>query len=85
MKKATSQARKVRMMAKLILEFDALEEQREAAYAVNGLKYYCALSEIEISLRNKLKYGSLTDEQQNILEEIQRQFYEITEGLLDDR
>ena len=73
------------MMAKLILEFDALEEQREAAHAVNGLKYYCALSEIEISLRNKLKYGSLTDEQQNILEEIQRQFYEITEGLLDDR
>ena len=73
------------MMAKLILEFDAMEEQREAAHAVNGLKYYCALSEIEVLLRNKLKYGPLTDEQQNILEEIQRQFYEITEGLLDDR
>ena len=73
------------MMAKLILEFDALEEQREAAHAVNGLKYYCALSEIEVLLRNKLKYGPLTDEQQNILEEIQRQFYFITEGLLDDR
>ena len=72
------------MMAKLILEFDALEEQREAAHAVNGLKYYCALSEIDVLLRNKLKYGPLTDEQQNILEEIQRQFYEITEGLLDD-
>ena len=73
------------MMAKLILEFDALQEQREAAHAVNGLKYYCALSEIEVVLRNKLKYGPLTDEQQNILEEIQRQFYFITEGLLDDR
>ena len=73
------------MMAKLILEFDALQEQVEAAHAVNGLKYYCALSEIEVLLRNKLKYGPLTDEQQNILEEIQRQFYEITEGLLDDR
>jgi hypothetical protein len=30
------------MMAKLILEFDPFEEQREAAHAVNGLKYYGA-------------------------------------------
>ena len=73
------------MMAKLILEFDALEEQREAAHAVNGLKYYCALSEIEVLLRNKLKYGPLTEDQHELLESIQRQFFEITEGLLDDR
>ena len=72
------------MMAKLILEFDALEEQREAAHAVNGLKYYCALSEMEVLLRNKLKYGPLTNEQQSLLEELQRQFFDITEGLLDD-
>ena len=73
------------MMAKLILEFDALEEQREAAHAVNGLKYYCALSEIEVVLRNKLKYGPLTTDQENILLEVRDRFYEITEGLLDDR
>ena len=72
------------MMAKLILEFDALEEQREAAHAVNGLKYYCALSEIEVVLRNKLKYGPLTTDQENILLEVRDRFYEITEGLLDD-
>ena len=72
------------MMAKLILEFDALEEQREAAHAVNGLKYYCALSELEILFRNKLKYGPLTNEQQSLLEELQRQSLDITEGLLDD-
>ena len=72
------------MMAKLILEFDALEEQREAAHAVNGLKYYCALSEIEVLLRNKLKYGPLTTDQENILLEVRDRFYEITEGLLDD-
>lgn len=72
------------MMAKLILEFDAREEQREAAYAVNGLKYYCALSEIEVLLRNKLKYGPLTTDQETILLEVRDKFYEITEGLLDD-
>ena len=72
------------MMAKLILEFDALEEQREAAHAVNGLKYYCALSEIENLLRNKLKYGPLTTDQETILLEVRDKFYEITEGLLDD-
>ena len=72
------------MMAKLILEFDALEEQREAAHAVNGLKYYCALSELEVVLRNKLKYGPLTTDQENILLEVRDRFYEITEGLLDD-
>jgi hypothetical protein len=50
------------MMAKLILEFDPFEEQREATHAVNGLKYYCALSDRlgQSCLRNKLKYGSLT-------------------------
>ena len=73
------------MMAKVILEFDAFEEQREAAHAVNGLKYYCALSEIETVFRNKLKYGPLTDEQHEMLEELQTKFLEITEGLLDDR
>ena len=72
------------MMAKLILEFDPFEEQREAAHAVNGLKYYCALSEIEVLLRNKLKYGPLSDEQEIILLDVQNKFYEITEGLLDD-
>jgi hypothetical protein len=72
------------MMAKLILEFDAIEEQREASYAVNGLKYYGALSEINALLRNKLKHGSLTEEQQFIVEEIEGNFYEITEGLFDD-
>ena len=72
------------MMAKLILEFDAIEEQREASYAVNGLKYYCALSEIEVLLRNKLKHGSLTTDQMDILHQVRDGFYVITEGLLND-
>jgi hypothetical protein len=45
------------MMAKLILEFDPFEEQREAAHAVNGLKYYCALTDLDVLFRSKLKYG----------------------------
>jgi len=69
-------------MAKLILEFDAFEEQSEAAHAVNGLKYYSALTSLDILFRNKLKYSPLTDEQQSLLEELQRQFLDITEGLL---
>jgi hypothetical protein len=84
LKKATPLARKVRMMAKLILEFDAIEEQREAAHAVNGLKYYGALTDLDVLFRSKLKYGPLTDEQHTIVEELQRQFFDITEGLLDD-
>jgi hypothetical protein len=72
------------MMAKLILEFDPFEEQREATHAVNGLKYYCALSEIEVLLRNKTKHGSLTTDQVDILLEVRDSFYDITQGLLDD-
>jgi hypothetical protein len=57
------------MMAKLILEFDPFEEQREAAHAVNGLKYYCALTDLDALFRSKLKYGPLTDEQITLLDD----------------
>jgi len=66
------------------LSLTRFEEQREAAHAVNGLKYYCALSEIEVLLRNKTKHGPLTTDQVDILLEVRDSFYEITQGLLDD-
>lgn len=73
------------MMAKLILEFDAVEEQEAASQAVNGPNYYDALCQIENKIKQNLKYSELTDEQFQFMEDFQTFFYEVTAGLLHDR
>ena len=59
------------------LEFDAEEERGEFEDAVNGYKYKLALWDISQVIRNKLKYGDLTDEQDKAWESISESFWNV--------
>ena len=45
-------------MAKITLEFDAIEEAQEAANAINGSKWKALVWELDQKLRNTTKYGA---------------------------
>jgi len=63
-------------MPKTIIEFNQ-EEEHELEMCQNGLRYHCALWEFKQYLRNELKYGTYSEEQLKIIEEIQDNFFEI--------
>jgi len=65
---------------KLILEF-AEDERQQFEMAYRGVEYYTALSEIRNHIRQKLKYGELTEAQTNAYEDLHNVFYEVTGGL----
>jgi hypothetical protein len=44
-------------MGKVILEFDAVEEQEDISCALNGYKYKLALWTLDNDLRGKIKYS----------------------------
>ena len=44
-------------MAKVILEFDAIEEQDDIQSALNGYKWKLAMDELDNKLRDTTKYG----------------------------
>ena len=68
------------MTVKLILEF-AEDERQQFEMAYRGVEYYTALSEIRNHIRQKLKYGELTEEQTTVYEDLHNFFYEVTGGL----
>ena len=68
------------MTVKLILEF-AEDERQQFEMAYRGVEYYTALSEIRNHIRQKLKYGELTEEQTTVYEDMHNVFYEVTGGL----
>ena len=45
-------------MAKVILEFDATEEQDDIQSALNGYKWKLAMDELDNKLRDTTKYGA---------------------------
>lgn len=45
-------------MAKITLEFDAIEEAQEARNAINGGKWKALVWELDQKLRNTTKYGA---------------------------
>ncbi len=45
-------------MAKVILEFDSVEEQTEINSAINGWKWEAAMWDLDQELRNTIKYGA---------------------------
>ena len=63
-------------MPKTIIEFNQ-EEEHELERCQNGLRYHFALWEFKQYLRNELKYGTYSEEQLKIIEEIQDNFFEI--------
>jgi len=57
-------------MPKAILEFDLPTESIEHYDALKGSHYRCIIEETLNLIRNKLKYGNLQKEQEELLEEI---------------
>ena len=45
-------------MAKVILEFDSIEEQEDIQNALNGYKWRLAMWDLDQELRNTTKYGA---------------------------
>jgi hypothetical protein len=45
-------------MAKIILEFDAIEDAQDARTAIDGLKWKSAMWDLDQLLRGTTKYGS---------------------------
>jgi hypothetical protein len=68
-------------MAKIILEFDPVEEREEAHIAIKAGSYFSALSNIAEYLRGLEKHSDLTKEQAELLTNIRTTFNEETEDL----
>jgi hypothetical protein len=64
---------------KAILEFNLPEDKSDFIIAQNGIKYYCAIRDIEDLLRKKVKYESdkYTNEQMQVIEEIREEILNI--------
>ena len=58
------------------LEFNLPEDTEEFYCASNGANYYSVCHELDQHLRNKLKYGNLTEEQDIIYQEIRDKLHE---------
>lgn len=67
-------------MSKAKLIFSLPEESEEHQDALNGWKYKAAISDMYQYIRRKLK-DDVSDEEYNILKNIQREFLNTTEGL----
>lgn len=67
---------------KAILEFNLPEDQSEYDLAINGIKYYSALSDIREWLRRRLKYESelMTPPYRAAFEEMQEEFFNILQS-----
>lgn len=68
-------------MAKIILEFDPVEEREEAQIAIQATRYFSALSNIYEHLKNIDESAELTSEQKKLLNDIICIFKEETEEL----
>ena len=68
------------MTVKLILEFTE-EERQQFEMAYRGVQYYSALTQIREHLRQKLKYGDLSETEAATYEKLQGFFFEVTDGL----
>lgn len=68
-------------MAKIILEFDPVEEREEAEIAIRATSYYSALTSLAEYLHNLDDHADLTEEQKKLLEDIRVVFKEETSSL----
>lgn len=62
---------------KTILEFNLPDDKEDLQFALNGVSYYLALTDMQDWLRSQIKYGDYTDDQDKLLEIIQSKFYDI--------
>lgn len=75
-------------MAKVILEFDAIEEAQDVQDALNGTKWKIAMWDLDQALRGTTKYDTsifnpaerASEEEQNIAEKYREIIREIISG-----
>ncbi len=68
---------------KAILEFSLPEDREEFNLAQKGAMYKALLDDTRSILRNYRKYHDLKPEAAKLIEEIETEFNEITEGIWD--
>ena len=62
---------------KAILEFNLPEDEVEFRQAVDAGNMHCVLFDFSQHLRQKLKYGNLSEAEEDIYEKIKSEFLEI--------
>ena len=68
---------------KIILEFTH-EEAKQAEQSYRGPEYAMAVEDFRNHLRNIIKYGEYSEETGVLLTNLQYEFHNIFQGLLDD-
>jgi hypothetical protein len=65
-------------MAKVILEFDPIEDREEMESAINGSKWKMLVWDLDQHLRSELKYNDkITGDVYDALERIRKQLHEL--------
>ena len=64
-------------MAKVIFEFDPIEDKEEMDTALNGWKWKALVWDLDQELRSKLKHSELTDEAYEALDAIREKLHEL--------
>lgn len=59
------------------------EDREQAERCLNGERYHAAIQDFRYFLRNKLKHGSLEGEALAVLEEVNQEFHQTMEGILE--
>jgi hypothetical protein len=71
-------------MPQAILEFNLPEEKADFTWATKGYLYWRCLSELSEELRKIRKYGNLTEDQAQIIEQVEGFFYDTVGELLEE-
>jgi hypothetical protein len=64
-------------MAKVIIEFDSIEDKDEMEMCLNGMKWYLLAWELDQYLRNRLKHEILSEDAYKALDEARDKLYEL--------
>jgi hypothetical protein len=64
-------------MAKVIIEFDSIEDKDEMEMCLNGMKWYLLAWEIDQYMRSRLKYSELSEDVYKELDDAREKLHEI--------
>lgn len=56
----------------MTLEFELPEEREDANIHYNAIKYYQTVTDLDNWARGKIKYGNLSEKENELLEEVRR-------------
>lgn len=64
-------------MAKVIIEFDSIEDKDELDVCINGGKWYTLAWQLDQYLRNRLKHEDLSEDAYSALDEAREKLHEL--------